>query len=386
MSAKKFSCLMIATFVLSFCVLVLSMFFAKKNWSLEDSVQPGMINFTSDSFYQMKIDYVTQKKDFYDSFIFGGSKAGALDPQKFSKRKNKSFYNLWVNSFSFEDYEKCLLYLISIYKKEDGRCGIKELVLHLSSHTVEHPIGQRENEPLKIKIMGKTKIGRIKEYYRAAKKILLNYTNINLLKKYYKERNEPANDKNYTKTDGSCGFEYWKTERDKDREKYLNEYVYNYWSDYAEALENFFSSNSDKTVIACEQNIASIKRIKDLCDTNGIKLTVIVGPTFLGELYKYASAKYIQYMKDFVKVCPVWNFSGINDVNLNPDNFCDGGHYFDFVGDKMTDIVCGQEKNTLDFDAFGTYLTEENIDSYIESQRIKFYKLKDEWIRGDFSF
>ena len=104
-------------------------------------------------------------------------------------------------------------------------------------------------------------------------------------------------------------------------------------------------------------------------------------PTFIGEIHKYTTPQFSQYLKDLVAITPIWNFSGLNDVDLNPYNFCDGGHCFTFVADKMIEIAYGNSStpNTTDLDTFGILLTPDNIDAYIARQREKWLALKAEY-------
>lgn len=158
-------------------------------------------------------------------------------------------------------------------------------------------------------------------------------------------------------------------------EEYITAHILNFWGPYPFIINQLCTQETP--VPACSENIESLKRIKAKCDQKGIKLTVIIGPTFLTEMSKYNSSAYMDYIHDLVQIVPVWNFGGINSVNLNPDYFCDGGHYWIELADQILTYVYSNTKDALPQD-FGILLTPENVDEYLEQQKSKFLDLRKE--------
>ena len=376
LSAKTFAFLVYSSFISALLFLMFCIFCANKYWARYENqnINEGIIDIKSNqNSFQGKISYITQKNLPYNAFVFGGSKAGGLSAKELSDKTGLCFYNFWQSSFCFSDYELLLDYLLKNY---DGE--IKEIILHLSSHTVERIQSQyKDIMPYEIlKMIYNPFVAKVK----VIKQVFRKYTNINEFYSLYTTRNQIIEDRYLTLSDGSRSFRDQEAEWQKDKDVYAKKYVYDGWGKFDDCLKSLFTNTSDGTVIACAHNIETLKRIKQKCDDRGIKLTVMIGPTFFSELYKYASSKYVQYLKDVVSVCEVWNFSGINEVDMNPYNFCDAGHYFDFIGDRMINTVYAKSiPNTTDMDAFGILLTAENIDLYTESQMEKWQELKKEY-------
>ena len=73
-----------------------------------------------------KIDYLDKFHDKYNSYIIGGSKSGAMVPEKLEKYfEDAKFYSMLMYGGDFYDYELIAKYLIDNYE-------VKNLVLHMS--------------------------------------------------------------------------------------------------------------------------------------------------------------------------------------------------------------------------------------------------------------
>jgi hypothetical protein len=153
--------------------------------------------------------------------------------------------------------------------------------------------------------------------------------------------------------------------------------VFCFWEDYDRAIRDLFYSEAN--LAACKKNIESLKKIKKLCDENGIELKIVIGPTFLGELYKYKTQDFFQYLEEIAKIQPFWNFGGISEENMNPENFYNGGHYFIRVGNRMIDRIFSEENSAENLNGFGQLLTAQNISEWENLQKEKYFALKEKY-------
>lgn len=315
---------------------------------------------------QLKTNYISQKKMMQNAFILGGSKAGALQPEKLKNYTENDYYNLYVPQGNFRDYGLFVNYLLNTYDR-----SIQEFILHLSSHESEK-FSKVPYIPIQ---MQRNVFSKIHSYLQFIQQEYLILDKTKLIEDLKKRNNKPILFTEFGARNPLSDL-YRQTELEKNP-KVFKKTVFSYWGKYETALNNLFKQTVN--LPACERNIEELRKIKKVCDSKNVKLNIVIGPTFIGELYKYASSQYIKYLKDIVSICPVWNFSGINDIDLNPYNFINGGHYFYFVGDKMIETIYSPIPNTTDMNAFGILLTKDNIDQYIESQHQKWLKLKAEY-------
>ncbi|MGN0728745.1 hypothetical protein [Treponema sp.] len=367
---KTFVILMGTAFIAAFFLLLGCIIFAQKSWGIK--WQTGITTQCNQLIgRQQKTNYISQENIKHTGYIIGGSKAGALRAEKFNAFTNGSYYNFYVSSGNFRDFS---LYIEYILKEKSGT--VKDIVLHLSSHESEEfirvpfiPVQMQDNVFSKLHSTGQFTPE--------------NYLNVQTFFQLYKYKNNTP--------ESVIGISAVTGERSKADDAYtLYTYekvdkkfyqdVFCYWEDYDSAIKDLFYSTP--TLPACEKNIQALKQIKSACEENGVKLTVVIGPTFIAECYKYATPQYIEYIKEIVSVCgEVWNFSGINNVNLNPYNFYNGGHCWIFAGDKMIETMFSPNPNKSDLDAFGILLTSENTEAFINRQKEKWQILKEEYDR-----
>mgnify|MGYP007102060527 FL=1 len=129
---QHFTGIIAATFAVSLGILICSTKFAEKT---KLSADGGHIPLNSD-FFRLKAEYIhtSEQTNLYNAFVIGGSKAGAIDTNQLNDATGEEFYNCWVSAMCFEDYEACLEYFW-----EESKGQMKEILLHLSSHTAERP-------------------------------------------------------------------------------------------------------------------------------------------------------------------------------------------------------------------------------------------------------
>ena len=367
---KTFVILMGTAFLAALCLLSGCIVFAQKMWGIKWST--GVVNqYNSLISRQQKTDYFSQENIRHTGYIIGGSKAGALRPERFKDFTGNDYYNFYVASGNFRDYTLYIEYIL-----KEKRETVKNIVLHLSSHESEKfervqfiPVQMQNNMFSKLHSTG--------QFVRE------NYLNVQTFFSLYKYKNNlPDSVIGISAATGERSREedsYVFSSYENDARKFYND-VFCYWGDYNANLKDLFYKNPDLS--ACEKNILALKRIKSSCEENGVKLTVVIGPTFIAECFKYATPQYIKYIEEIVSICgKVWNFSGINNVNLNPYNFYNGGHCWIFVGDKMVETIFSSKPNESDLDAFGILLTSKNIESFISRQKEKWRALKEEYER-----
>ncbi len=367
MKTKIFSFIIIFVYFIAVCMLVGINTIAEKQWGLglQYDWRTGKI-WGGDGIWvaENKTNYIARNNGRYDSFIIGGSKAGSIHTSRLNDLTNCTFYNYWTNWGCFYNYEMYINYILK-------NNNVKHIVLCLSGTEVYHI--DPPNKVIPSKIKSTPFASEITELTNFKKK----YLNINTFLDLYKNRKKPKSLEVLTYSDGSRDFSNYKTKMKENPSDYVIEKVFSFFGGFDKNLMTMFTTK--QKLSACDYNIKSLNRIVSMLKKKEVLLTIIIMPQFIGEQFYYITPEYDDYLRNMTEFVDVWNFGGINEINMNPYNFSDGGHSFDFVADDIIEEVFSIEPNTTDMNAFGILLTKENIDSYILNQKQKFLMLKNEY-------
>ena len=66
----------------------------------------------NDYLREQKAEHIKHFSDQYDAYLIGGSKAGALRTDKLKELDGYNYYNCWVLSGNFQDYEAYTKYIV----------------------------------------------------------------------------------------------------------------------------------------------------------------------------------------------------------------------------------------------------------------------------------
>lgn len=292
----------------------------------------------------LKMKHITENPDLYQGFILGGSKAGVLSTKLFSEYEGKNFYNLSVPGGCFRDYEAYTRYLIE-------NTSVEKIVLHLGS--IEVLAFAQDELPA---LLTESKWDNVKEKIQF---LIVNPAQMirDLIENRY-----------YDATTGERNYEKeYKEIAEVGDSYYLKTGVA---SEYNKLLDKTF--HDIKAMPAHIENVESLRNIVTVCNENNVELQVVIGSTFITELYKFEGDEYWSYLREIAQITGYWDFSGFNDVNRNPFNFVNQAHYNEKVADKMINIMYGKEK----MEGFGDYVDAANIDDYINRRSTKFFEMQ----------
>lgn len=114
--------------------------------------------------------------------------------------------------------------------------------------------------------------------------------------------------------------------------------------------------------------IDAVSELKQLCDENGIELTVFITPMYFEQFKQTVTGDtFLSLMRRLAAVTPYYSFCGYNkfttDVNYY---YFDHQHYLAEMGDLMIDAFANGKVDPEAYSqGFGVYVTEDNIEELI---------------------
>ncbi len=111
----------------------------------------------------------------------------------------------------------------------------------------------------------------------------------------------------------------------------------------------------------------AMAEIAALCRDNDIRLTVFVTPLhYAAYAGAVARGDYELFLRRLAEATPYYNFSGFNDITLDADNYMDTSHYLAEIGDMILDCIWnGNTDPALLSQGFGFYTTRDNVEELI---------------------
>lgn len=135
-----------------------------------------------------------------------------------------------------------------------------------------------------------------------------------------------------------------------------------------QVFNQVFSGSTGLPLINLDENIFYLKKIKDLCDSNDVKLTVIMGACFIYELNRIEGYQYWDYLRRIADITPYYDFSYICDINMNPYNFYEACHNLNTISFIIFDRIFGNN-----IYGYGKFVNNSNFDEYIRNRINDFF-------------
>ncbi|MCR5432491.1 MAG: hypothetical protein K6E95_08035 [Lachnospiraceae bacterium] len=292
----------------------------------------------------------------YDAFIVGGSKAGALRPETLNKVDGHNYYNCWILSGNLREY---YLYTKFILENTDA----KKILLHISGPEVKErdrtTFGDVYQTPAVV--TGDSELSEFIEFL--GKDISLSWEDfIDKINGDYKITIPGIEN-------GLRNLQYRYDRLAKDPEGYIETAVLHDYDDHLKKLFKVTPKNA-----AINESLDYMKKIKNLCADADVELQVVIGASFINELYEYEAKTYWAYLVQIVDIFgEVWDFSGFNDVNFNPYNFYNESHYNYEVGDLMINTMANGSPIV---EGFGQLIDPNNRYDWMKQRRLDYLKYK----------
>jgi hypothetical protein len=124
------------------------------------------------------------------------------------------------------------------------------------------------------------------------------------------------------------------------------------------------------TFTQTDSALADIQGIITLCAAHNITLIVFTNPLHVLTYTAAVKRGYIDFLERLSGLTCFYNFSGVNDVTTNNDNYRETSHYRLNVGDMIIDRVFNDKVDEkLLSQGFGYYVTPENRAALLDMLR-----------------
>ncbi len=111
-----------------------------------------------------------------------------------------------------------------------------------------------------------------------------------------------------------------------------------------------------------------LRNIRELCDEYGINLIIFTNPIYKTTYQQSVTYGYREWLGWLAKEMEFYNFSGLNDITTDQANYIETSHYNMEVGDMIIDrIFYGKTDEALESQGFGFYVTPERKEEFLEA-------------------
>ena len=274
----------------------------------------------------IKMTYILENPDKFDSFLFGSSRAGFLNVEKMGDR----CYNMWYPQGMPEEHLNNLKTMVSkglvprkVYIALDSASYMNDPSLHESMQTYS-PYEYLKSHPVKFITM----------YLDPA----VALQSLPIISKHT--------------PNGTYAECYYKTGAEIS---------------YGEVgTHSFKDSPYVGPTYMMDDCLETIRETVEFCKENGIESVFFTNPMHYATYEFSLELDYIDFLKKLAEITPYWNFSGYNDITRNSDYYRDPSHFLPEVGDMMIDCMCnGAQPDGLYEQGFGAYITADNADKWI---------------------
>lgn len=278
----------------------------------------------------LKVHYILTHKDKYDSFIFGSSRVGNINPLKI---QNGRYYNMTYS----EGLPKEHLLNIRLFLKEGIR--IKNLLIGLDEFSYQVSFAKHQHQ------------GLTKAYYKA--------TNTSLLT-YYRQlylRFPLGEDRHHIKKEILHSPIYFTIDISKQKENYENVmkvFDKTKFTSTKHIHDKIFDKPTYYNGDTLQNTLQDIKNIKQICTQYAINCKFFINPIHK-KTYEYTNKKLLQkFKKQLQYITDYYDFTGPSYITVHNQYWHETSHYTLEVGDMIIDTIY----NNHIYKNFGQYVPQ----------------------------
>jgi hypothetical protein len=302
----------------------------------------------------IKMKYLLEHKERFDSFIFGSSRVWSIDPLKIPGGK---YYNMTYTLGLPQEHLANIRYLLK------NGVTVKNVLIGIDEFSYQIDPGPRRSnlmtQPLPA-ISGKKLEDFYGEYFFKLQELLPQ------LKAYIRH--------NYTHKNDHLEQHMWydmfgtgrvfcrdcDEEIEKNRAAHARNFSKPAWLFDGEYVQGAIAALSDTVA---------------LCRAHNIHLVLFISPSEQVAYLTTNLERFARFKKELAGVTAYYDFSGLNSVTTDPYYFYEPLHYRPILGDMMLNVMYGAPDVTVPSD-FGTFVNADNVDVHLKNQCLEINQIR----------
>lgn len=112
-----------------------------------------------------------------------------------------------------------------------------------------------------------------------------------------------------------------------------------------------------------KETLSTLKELKLLADSNDIELIVFINPIHKTTYFSNPVSEFNEFKRGLVEITDYYDFSGLNKITTNNYNYYETSHYRPLVGDLIVERIFHEPKDKVT--DFGVYVTRENSEEHL---------------------
>jgi len=280
----------------------------------------------------LKVHYILQHKDLYDSFIFGSSRVGNINPLKIHDSK---YYNMTYSEGIPEEH----FLNIKLFLHEGIK--IKNLLIGLDEFSYQVPFAKHQHQGLTKAYYKATNTSKFIYYRELYLRFPLGEDRHHMMKRMLQKPTILTMDisqqvNNYKKVQEDFNINDYSTEKHLKDPRFLKPTYYN--------------GNCLK------QTLKSIQQIKQLCTKNDINCKFFINPIH-NKTYEYTNKKLLlKFKEELAKITDYYDFSTQTYISKNNKYWLDTSHYRLDIGDLIIKTIYNDKVYVKNF---GTHIKKQ---------------------------
>lgn len=321
--------------IISFMVIVVSLMYWSDTYSVAHTNR--IMFYTEPNTKVLKVDYILKNIKKYDSFIFGSSRVGAINPTKI---KNGNYYNMtYSEGIPHEHLLNIKLFIKSGIK-------IKNLLIGIDDFSYKVSFEKHQQQ------------GLTKSHYLATDTNKLIYLKDNFM------RFPLGEDRSHIKKKLLKSKGMFMTDVSKQTENLLKKEVdpkdYNISTHLNDPI---FNKPTQYIGNLIDTTIEDIKKINEICISNNINCKFFINPIHK-TTYDYLDKKQFERFKNKLsQVVEYYDFSYVENISENNYYWHETSHFRGIVGDMIIDRLFNEQNVS-----FGTKIKYNKILDTIQNK------------------
>ena len=300
----------------------------------------------------LRIEHLKNNPDKYNGYLLGSSRIGTTHPETVEHYLDESkFYNLTIPSANLYDHLMHVKYLI------DEEFPLKHLYLQIDIDNMSF-YGRMQSDYVRKmhpEVVNESRTMFYLDY-------LSGFFPFNIKRKLRCNRKK----ENYIDYELQTTGIWSRPDKELQAQNDCEDYVANEASFHEYRIRNVAGPDIGK-------NIEALQQIRDLCQTNGIKLYVFTMPHNQSMMDTFKVKDYLQFLKALAKVTDYYDFSGYNSVTQNNCHYYEWSHYRPHVAHWIAGRIFNDTTAEIPND-FGVLVNSDNIEEHIENRRMEIEK------------